>query len=209
MNILVTRTAFLIPCVAFVVSCATQTVEPIPEPIREEVAEEKVKPRPVVKIEAAEPRIISSSSTIKENVRIEPNPPTQQSTVYFTFDSSELTDEAKSIIAIHAQFLKENPGYSVTLEGHTDTRGEDAYNEMLGSQRAMAIKEVLISENINEDQLNLISYGERRPAVEEENSNAWRSNRRAIIIYSKLNDTQNQNAETENTSADKLMVLDQ
>ena len=207
MNVTTTRTAFLIPCVAFVVSCATQTVEPKPEPIKEKVAEViKVEPVPIVKVEVPPPPVIVPKPIVEEVVRIEPKPPTEMAIVYFDFDSSDLSDEAKNIIATHTKFLQENPGYTVTLEGHADARGEDEYNEILGSQRAMAIKEILISENINENQINLVSYGERRPAVEEESPSAWRSNRRAIFLYSK---GLNQNAQTEPTSSEKMMVLDQ
>ena len=209
MNLKIPRTAFLISLTIFVVGCATQTVETKSEPKKQKVTKViKVEPKPSVKVVVAEPEPIKiiPDPVIEKIQKVIPKPPTQESTVYFDFDSSQLSEEAKMIVKKHSEFLRENPEYSVTLEGHADARGDESYNENLGSQRVVAIKAVLLSENIDENQINLVSYGESKPAVEGDSISAWRSNRRAIFIYNHQTEKQNQNAKA-NASPDRLMVL--
>lgn len=204
MNLLIVRTTFIILSTV-VVGCATQTVEQTPEPKKQEVV---VETKPVVSVVTPPPVIVEKQRPIVEKVvKVVPKPPVHVSTVYYDFDSSELSEDAKAIIATHTQFLLNHPEFSVTLEGHADARGDDRYNELLGRQRAQAIKEILLSENVNENQINLVSYGERKPAVEGDGFSAWQSNRRAIFVYSETKTNQNVNVKSGDSASQKLMVL--
>lgn len=202
-----TRAVIIISIITFAAGCSTQTVEPTPAPIKQEIIEvvkeePKEEPKAVIKIATPEP-------IIEKVVIAPPKPPTQASTVYFNFDSSELDEDAKNIITTHIQFLQKNPEFTVTLEGHADTRGSDDYNTILGSKRAQTIKELLISEDVNENQINLVSYGEKKPAVIGNSTSAWRSNRRAIFVYSYTNELKNSTAEFDSSSPKNQLVLDE
>lgn len=107
----------------------------------------------------------------------------QNNTVYFDFDSSELTSEAQSTVREHAEFLINNPNVSVRLEGHADERGTREYNIGLGERRAQAVARVLLSRGVSSEQFEIISYGEERPAVLGSNEEAWAKNRRVEIAY--------------------------
>ncbi|MDH3326188.1 MAG: OmpA family protein [Gammaproteobacteria bacterium] len=88
-------------------------------------------------------------------------------------------------------------------------RGTKDFNKSLGNQRARAIKENLISKGINENQINLISYGEEKPAVFGNNDDAWRSNRRAMFVYSDIPGQQAKKQDSQTNSANKMFVSDQ
>lgn len=107
----------------------------------------------------------------------------RENTVYFEFDSSDLSPEARSIVEKHAEFLTSNPDVNVRLEGHTDERGTREYNIGLGERRAQAVARVLTARGVSGDQFSVVSYGEERPAVSGSNEEAWAKNRRVEIVY--------------------------
>ena len=113
----------------------------------------------------------------------DPSSPLSQRTIYFAFDSSHIEEENRSIIEAHALWLADHPGASVTLEGHADERGTREYNVALGERRANAVRQLLALTGASGGQINTISYGEERPAVEGHDESAWRFNRRVEVVY--------------------------
>lgn len=107
----------------------------------------------------------------------------RENTVYFEFDSSDLSREGRSIVEKHAGFLTSNPDVRVRLEGHTDERGTREYNIGLGERRAQAVARVLTARGVSGDQFSVVSYGEERPALSGSNEQAWAKNRRVEIVY--------------------------
>lgn len=99
--------------------------------------------------------------------------------VYFDFDRYELRSDAREQLAKNADYLLANPHVLVTIEGHCDERGTNAYNLALGAQRAGTAKRYLVSLGVDGHRLDTISYGEERPACTESNEGCWRLNRRA------------------------------
>ena len=71
----------------------------------------------------------------------------------------------------------------MTLEGHADERGTREYNVALGERRANAVRQLLALTGASGGQINTISYGEERSAVEGHDESAWRFNRRVEIVY--------------------------
>ena len=65
----------------------------------------------------------------------------------------------KFIIDKHSSFLKKHTNIKVVLVGHTDERGSNAYNVVLGEKRAQSIKDVILQEGIPDTQVEIISYG--------------------------------------------------
>lgn len=105
--------------------------------------------------------------------------PKLATTVYFDFDSSALRSDSVSVLNAHAAALKANPR-SVRLEGHADERGTREYNMALGERRAQAVRAYLESKGVTSP-IEVISYGEERPAVVTHNDFAWQQNRRVEI----------------------------
>jgi len=103
-------------------------------------------------------------------------------TIYFDFDSWILTAPAREALARNAEWLRKNPDVVVTLEGHTDERGSDAYNLALGEQRAKSAQKYLTTLGIDAVRMDLMSYGEEKPAVDGHDESAWSRNRRVEFI---------------------------
>jgi len=78
-----------------------------------------------------------------------------------------------------ADYMKRNPGMYVFVEGHCDERGPEAFNLALGSRRSNAVRNMLIQEGVNPDNLFTISYGKERPLLYDHNEESWGQNRRA------------------------------
>jgi peptidoglycan-associated lipoprotein len=102
--------------------------------------------------------------------------------VFFAFDVYELSPEARDILAKDADILKDNPGTTITIEGHCDERGTREYNLGLGERRANSAKNYLVSLGISSSRIRTITYGEDRPFDEGHNERAWAKNRRAHFV---------------------------
>ncbi len=99
-------------------------------------------------------------------------------TIYFDFDQSDLSADARSGLQSNADYLKSNSSVAVTIEGHCDERGSAEYNLALGKRRAEAAYKYLADLGIDSSRMNTVSFGKERPAVEGHNELAWAKNRR-------------------------------
>lgn len=100
--------------------------------------------------------------------------------IRFDYNSNLIKGQQNlDILRSVADYLHRNPQTYVFVEGHTDERGPEAYNLSLGSRRANAVRNALIADGVNPDNIFTISYGKERPAVMESHEEAWSQNRRA------------------------------
>ena len=72
---------------------------------------------------------------------------------------------------------------SIRLEGHADERGTREYNLALGERRANAVRAYLVAQGASRSQIEVISYGEEKPANSGHNESSWAENRRVEIVY--------------------------
>jgi len=98
--------------------------------------------------------------------------------VYFDYDKSDIRDDQKATIEAKIPVLQANPDMRIRIEGNTDNRGSDEYNLALGQRRAAEVKRYLIARGIAADRIDVVSFGEERPAVAQDNEEAWAKNRR-------------------------------
>lgn len=103
--------------------------------------------------------------------------------VYFDYDSFAIRPEFQSVIEAHAKFLKADKSKKVALEGHTDERGGREYNLALGQKRAEAVRRALTLQGVSEAQLEAVSFGKEKPAVQGSTEAAMEKNRRTEISY--------------------------
>ena len=113
----------------------------------------------------------------------DPNNPLSKSTIYFMLDSSQIQEDFVPVVAAHAQYLASHPSQRVVLEGHADERGSREYNIALGEQRAKSVANLLKVQGVSEGQLEIVSYGEEKPAVLGSDEAAWERNRRVELMY--------------------------
>ena len=102
--------------------------------------------------------------------------------VFFDFDKSNLSAEAKGTLDKQVAWLKKYPNWSITVEGHCDERGTREYNLALGERRANSVKQYLAANGVAASRLKTISYGKERPAVQGSNEAAWAQNRRGVTV---------------------------
>jgi len=102
--------------------------------------------------------------------------------VYFAFDESELSDEAREKLARNADLLRSQPQFQLTIEGHCDERGTNEYNLALGERRANATRSYLASLGVSDVRMRVLSYGEERPVCTESDESCWAQNRRAHMV---------------------------
>jgi peptidoglycan-associated lipoprotein len=100
-------------------------------------------------------------------------------TVLFEFNAAELTDQARTDLEQDAEYLRARGSLRVQVEGHCDNRGSTEYNLALGERRAMAARQFLVKLGIDPERMEIISYGEERPADPENTEEAYARNRRA------------------------------
>jgi peptidoglycan-associated lipoprotein len=74
--------------------------------------------------------------------------------------------------------LNANPDTRIRIAGNTDERGSDEYNLALGQRRAAQAKRYLTQRGIADSRIDIISYGEERPAADGHDESAWSQNRR-------------------------------
>ena len=103
--------------------------------------------------------------------------------VYFDYDSFIIKPEFQSTIEAHAQFLKSNTRAKISLEGHTDERGGREYNLALGQKRADAVRQSLTLLGVATSQIETVSFGEEKPAMQGADESAFAKNRRAEFFY--------------------------
>ncbi|WP_298189765.1 OmpA family protein [uncultured Pseudomonas sp.] len=130
------------------------------------------KPAPVV---AAAPEPVAEPVVAEEPmelVRVELD-------VKFDFDKASVKEESYGDIKNLADFMKQYPQTTTVVEGHTDSKGSDAYNQKLSESRANAVREVLVNQyGVDANRVNAAGYGEARPVADNATDSGRAVNRR-------------------------------
>lgn len=158
---------------AVLTACKSKPEEPVVEPAPEPVVEQPKPPPPP----PPPPRVDSDGNPIDASGR-----PLGR-TFYFDFDQARLSERDLRVLAMHAEYLRDFRNRSVLIEGHCDERGTREYNLALGERRAQAVQQYLASAGIRSSQIEIVSFGEERPADAGHTESAWSKNRRAEMIY--------------------------
>ena len=112
-----------------------------------------------------------------------PNSSLSGRVVYFNFDSAEIRSESRPIVEGHARYLLNDPAAAVVLEGHADERGTREYNIALGERRGEAVRRLMSAYGVASQQIQVLSYGEERPAELGHDEASYARNRRVEITY--------------------------
>ena len=102
------------------------------------------------------------------------------------FDTGQATLKPGANLALNrlATFLSANPQTKIIIEGHTDSRGSDEYNEVLSERRARAVATELMSRGISADQLQTLGRGKGYPVASNDTPEGRQQNRRVEIVFS-------------------------
>lgn len=105
--------------------------------------------------------------------------------VFFAYDSWQINEEGRRVLAVDADWIRTNPGSLVKIEGHCDERGTSAYNLVLGEKRAKAVRNYLVELGVAANQLSVVSYGKERPFCQEHAESCYQQNRRGHLVLRK------------------------
>ena len=106
-----------------------------------------------------------------------------QGVFYFDFDQAIVRRTGHEELNKHAKVLSADSELRVRLEGHADERGTREYNLALAERRANAVRAYLVAEGAVRAQIEVISYGEEKPANNGHSESSWAENRRVEIVY--------------------------
>jgi len=102
------------------------------------------------------------------------------------FDTGQATLKPGADLALNrlATYLSANPQTKIIIEGHTDSRGSDEYNDALSERRARAVATELESRGISADQLQTVGRGKAYPVASNSTPEGRQQNRRVEIVFS-------------------------
>lgn len=108
--------------------------------------------------------------------------------IHFSFDKTNIQNKEENTLLIWARYLEKSPNIQVCIQGHTDSKGSDAYNLKLSRKRAKSAKDFIVNwivqnSDISADKLHIgtIGYGERKPVASNETEEGRQKNRRIVI----------------------------
>ena len=171
----------ILSLVAFLGGCKKKQPEIAPPPVEEPVAPPPPPPPPAEPKEPFPTEPIVEEPPISELIQNLMKQGAVQ-TIYFAYDSSELTDAARSTLKANADVLKQHAQINVAIEGHCDERGTIEYNLALGERRAASVRDYLTSLGLARNRMRVITYGEERPVDPGHSESAWSKNRRAAFV---------------------------
>ena len=106
--------------------------------------------------------------------------------VLFDFDKADIRPDAAAALAKVATIIRAYPNGSATLEGHTDSKGDDAYNQRLSERRAESVRRWLADkERIAGPKLGARGFGESRPIASNDTDQGRQKNRRVEVVIRK------------------------
>ena len=147
-----------------------EVVEPIPVPIVAPEPEPEPEPVPV---EEPKPTVQEVVEEINKSFRAD---------ALFDFDKSDIRADAIPILDKAVAWLNEFPTVKCVIEGHTDSRGTEEYNQGLSERRAKAVYDYLVNKGINKFRLTWKGFGETRPVATNETDEGRQLNRRIELV---------------------------
>ena len=102
--------------------------------------------------------------------------------IKFDVNKSTLKNESMGTIIYVAEMMKKHSELSFVIEGHTDSDGQDDFNQLLSEQRANTVKNTLVELGIDANRLTCAGYGESRPVSDNTSSEGKAANRRVEFV---------------------------
>ena len=102
--------------------------------------------------------------------------------LYFDFDKATLLPADVSALDAKLPVLRAHAGVRIQIQGNADDQGTNEYNLALGQRRAAAAKRYLVTNGVDTDRIETVSYGEERPVCGEDNVSCWHQNRRDEFV---------------------------
>ncbi len=164
----VVKTALVLCTAAFLVACSGSDTKDADDAAARAAAEAAAAEEAAMAVDEARMRSLQDAVIAAGNV------------FYFEFDSSVLTPETQRALDAHIALLVNNNDM-IRLGGHTDERGTREYNMALGERRGNSVRDYMVLNGIDGSRIEVISYGEEKPAVYGSGEAVWAQNRRVVL----------------------------
>lgn len=105
---------------------------------------------------------------------------------HFSTDKSIVRADDRVEIVSVAESMKQNPGSTATIVGHTDSTASEEYNQALSERRAEAVKNVMVEEGVNPEAIETSGRGELDPVAENDTAEGRQENRRIEAVVTGL-----------------------
>lgn len=103
--------------------------------------------------------------------------------ILFDFDKSDIKPRYQGEVKKAADFLMQYPDAMVIVEGHTDSKGSEKYNQKLSERRAASVRNALIAQHgINPARITAVGFGELRPIGPNDTEEQRQANRRVMVV---------------------------
>jgi len=104
----------------------------------------------------------------------------------FKTGSATITNSSFKFLDDIADYMKQNPSFSLSIVGHTDNTGSDEYNQKLSEDRAEAVKTYLIKKGVGEISISAEGKGESEPIADNNTPEGREKNRRVVFSVTKV-----------------------
>jgi peptidoglycan-associated lipoprotein len=168
-----------------VAACAKKAPAPAPAPPPPPPAAPAAPPAPAPPpppAPAPAPRPLTEEQIFAQKTVDQLNAERPLDDVFFDLDKADLREDAKAPLQKDADWLKKWTSTTISVEGHCDSRGSAEYNLALGSRRATAVKDYLVSLGVAANRVTTISKGKEAPFCTDESEACWQQNRRGHFL---------------------------
>lgn len=132
-------------------------------------------------------QVVQTKQEEKPVVKVEVDKPISLH-VEFDFNRATVRPQYNSHLEAVAKFMEDRPNTVVLIEGHTDSRGNDAYNQDLSERRAAAVMQQLVNRyGLDEGRINSEGFGESRPVASNNTDEGRQRNRRVDALITVKN----------------------
>ena len=107
--------------------------------------------------------------------------------ITFSFDDATLNNSFKPTLDKLASTMNEYNQNTITIAGHTDSKGADSYNMDLSRKRAYAVANYLSARGVASNRINVVAYGESRPVADNNSEYGRQQNRRVELTVNAPN----------------------
>jgi outer membrane protein OmpA-like peptidoglycan-associated protein len=104
----------------------------------------------------------------------------------FKTGSATITNTSFPFLDGIAEYMKANPSFSLAIVGHTDSQGDEAYNQKLSEDRAESVKSYLVKKGVGEISITSSGKGESEPIADNNTPEGREKNRRVVFSVTKL-----------------------
>ena len=140
--------------------------------------------QPLVRLQVPQP-VAEVASVPEEPLQTEPSlTAIDLPTLFFDFDRHDLRPLEASKLERLASVLRSSPLSKLQIEGHTDARGSENYNNNLSIMRAEAVRDYLQQQDIGADRIEVLGYGEMQPVAVNSTEEGRAQNRRVELSLS-------------------------